>query len=154
MSNVLKRFQGISEMEFYHVADDLRTELSSLLYRDKVVPKKYRVNVTYRALDTINRIMSTMHRANRIYPYTPEEVERRKALQQECIDGLDDIYETLQYAIRNVWWQKLHAVNKDTGEPTKERLLLEKHLTDILNLLDREDGLLKGWKRSTKLLKH
>ena len=154
MSNVLKRMQGISEMEFYHVADDLRTELSSLLYRDKIVPKKYRVNVTYRALDTVNHMMGLMHRANRIYPYTPEEVTKRKDLQQECIDCLDDIYETLQYAIRNVWWQKLHAVNKDTGEPTIERQHLEKHLTDIGALLDREDALLKGWKRSTKLLKH
>jgi hypothetical protein len=154
MSNVLKRFQGISEMEFYHTADDLRTELSSLLYRDKVVPKKYRYNVTYAAVDAVNRMMRLMHRANRKSLYDPEEVKERRDLQQECIECLDEICEIIQYAIRNVWWQKLHAVNKETGEPTQERLLLEKHLTDIGDLIDREDRLLKGWKRSTRLLKN
>ena len=153
MSNVLKRFQGISEMEFYHTADDLRTELSSLLYRDKVVPKKYRTNVTYRAIDAVNRMMALMHKANRIYAYTPEAVSRRKALQQSCMECLDEITEVLQYAIRNVWWQKLHAVNQKTGEPTIERQHLELHLTDIGNLIEREEQLLRGWKRSTKLLK-
>ena len=153
MSNVLARQRGISEMEFYHTADDLRTELHSLLYRDKVVPKKYRHSVTYAAMDAVKDMMSLMHRANRKSLYDPDEVAERRKLQQECIDRLDDIYEVMQYAMRNVWWQKLHVVNQETGEPTKERLLLEKHLTDIGNLIDREDRLLKGWKRSTKLLK-
>lgn len=153
MSNVLARQRGISEMEFYHTADDLRTELHSLLYRDKVVPKKYRHSVTYAAMDAVKDMMSLMHRANRKSLYDPDEVAERRKLQQECIDRLDDIYEVMQYAMRNVWRQKLHAVDQETGEPTKERLLLEKHLTDIGNLIDREDRLLKGWKRSTKLLK-
>lgn len=154
MSNVLARKRGISEMEFYHTADDLRTELHSLLYRDKIVPKKCRHSVTYAALDAVNDMILLMHRANRKSLYIPKEVDERRELQQQCLDKIDDIYEILQYAIRNVWWQKLHAVNRETGEPTKERLLLEKHLTDIGNLLEREERLLIGWKRSTKLLKH
>ena len=152
MSNVLARKQGISEMEFYRTADDLRTELHSLLYRDKVVPKKYRHSVTYAVMDTIKDLMLTMRLANRKSLYDPVEVEERRKLQAHCIDDLDAIYEIMQYAVRNVWWQKLHAVNSQTGEPTKERLLLEKHLTDIGNLIDREERLLTGWKRSTKLL--
>ena len=152
MSNVLARQRGISEMEFYHAADDLRIELHSLLYRDKVVPRKYRHSVTYAAMDAVRRMMALMHEANRKSLYSPKEVEERRELQQQCIGCLDEIYEVMQYAMRNVWWQTLHAVNKETGEPTKERVLLEKHITDIGNLIDREDRLLKGWKRSTKLL--
>ena len=153
MSNVLARQRGISDMEFYHTADDLRTELSALLMRDNVIPKKWRHVITYRALNILQDLFDCMHEANRIYPYTPEEVTERKRLQQKCISCLDGIYEVMQNAMRNVWWQKLHAVNKETGQPTKERLLLEKHITDIGNLLDREEMLLVGWKRSTKLLK-
>lgn len=154
MSNVLARKRGISEMEFYGTAENIRTELSSLLFRDKALPKKYRASVTYPALAAVNRMMALMHKANRIYPYTPEEVAERKRLQQECIDCLDEVYEILQFAIRNVWWQKLHAANPKTGEPTIERQHLEYHLTVIGDLLDREERLLTGWKRSTKLLKH
>lgn len=154
MSNVLARKRGISEMEFYGTAENLRNELSSLLFRDKAVPKKYRANVTYPALASVNKMMTLMHKANRIFPYTPEQVDRRKELQQECIDCLDNIYEIMQYAMRNVWWQRLHAVNKQTGEPTVERQHLEFHLAVIGDLMDREERLLIGWKRSTKLLKH
>lgn len=154
MSNVLARKRGISEMAFYSNAEELRTELSSLLFRDKIIPKKYRASVAYAALDAVNQMMALMHKANRIYPYTPEEVEKRKDLQQECVDCLDTIYEIMQYAMRNVWWQKLHAVNQKTGEPTVERQHLEYHLTVIGNLIDKEERLLIGWKRSTKLLQH
>lgn len=140
-------------MEFYQTAENLRTELNSLLFRDKIVPKKYRYNVTYAAMDTMKRMMALMHRANRCSLYEQEEVDRRRELQQACLDCLDELYEIMQYAMRNVWWQKLHATNRETGEPTIERQHLEKHLTDIGNLIDREERLLKGWKRSTRLLK-
>jgi len=153
MSNVLARKRGISEMEFYGTAEKLRTELSSLLFRDKATPKKYRANVTYPALAAVNRMMALMHKANKIFPHTPEEVKQRKEIQQECIDCLDEIYEILQYAMQNVWWQTLHATNSKTGEPTLDRQHLEFHLTVIGELLDREERLLTGWKRSTKLLK-
>ncbi len=141
-------------MAFYSTAEDLRTELSSLLFRDKIVPKKYRASVAYAALDAVNHMMALMHKANRIYPHAAEDVEKRRDLQQECIDCLDTVYEILQYAIRNVWWQKLHAVNQKTGEPTIERQHLEFHLTVIGELIDKEERLLTGWKRSTKLVNH
>ena len=80
MSNVLARKRGISEMEFYGTAENLRNELSSLLFRDKAVPKKYRANVTYPALASVNKMMTLMHKANRIFPYTPEQVDLAMSL--------------------------------------------------------------------------
>lgn len=152
MSNVLARKRGISEMEFYANAVKLRTELNSLLYRDKIVPKKYRHSVTYAAMDAIEDMMSLMHRANRKSLKKPSEVEERRKLQQACIERLDDLYEVMQYAMNDVWREKLHAVNRETGEPTKDRLLLEKHIEDIGYLIDREERLLNGWKRSTRFI--
>ena len=151
MSNVLVRYRGISEMAFYQNAQELRKELSNLLMRDKVVPKKWRHNVTYPALDYMRDMMALMHKANTIYTNSPELVAQRKAVQGLCIEQCDNLWELLQGAMQTCWWQKLHAVNKE-GQPTQERLALEKHLDDIGNLLDYEVRLLQGWQRKTKLL--
>lgn len=137
MSIVLARYQGISEMVFYRTAKDLRKELSELLMRDKVAPKKWRHNVTYRALDHIEDMMEPMHEVNKIYPYNPELVKERKRLQGECIKHCDALWEILQGAMDTCWKQKLNAVNQE-GQPTQERLALEKHLTDTIKIKRRK----------------
>lgn len=152
MSNVLARKRGISEMEFYKNANEIRTQVSALLMRDKIIPKKWRHNITYRALDIIEDMMEYMHEANRIFPYTDAEADERKRIQSLCIKCNDDLWELFQGAMQNVWWQKLHSTNQE-GNPTKERLALEYHLDEIGRLIDREEQLLIGWRRSTKVLK-
>jgi len=140
MSNVLFRMQGISEMEFYRNAVKLRTVMSAFLMRDKVVPKKWRYQITNKALDHVSCMIECMHLANRIYPYTPAEVERRRALQDRCLEYCDLIGEVMQNGIDNVWWQKLHAVNAE-GEPTQERIKLENHLLPHQrNFRSHQDG--------------
>lgn len=152
MSEVLKRKQGISEMEFYRNADNLRTELSAFLMREKVVPSKWRHLITDRALDHIEDMMEYMHDANDIFPFDPDELKERKRLQQCCISCCHKIGEVMQNAIRNVWWETLHATN-DKGEPTVKRLNLEFHLSEISRMLEFEETLLNGWKKSSRLMK-
>lgn len=135
-------------MEFYKVADDLRTELSMFLMNEKNVPKKWRSVITYPVINILQAMMDCIVSANRIYAYTPELVEKRKALQDLCIDYCEKIFERMQYAMRVVWWERLHRAESNT-----ERLRLEYHLDKIGELLDREERLLNGWKSSTKLLR-
>ena len=148
MSNVLARFRGISEMEFYKVADDLRTELSTFLMNDKNVPKKWRAVISYPIIDLVQLMFDCMTDANSIYPYTPELVEERKRLQQMRIRCCDKIFERLQHAMRVVWWDRLHR-----DETSPERRRLEYHLDKIGDMLEREEKLLNGWRNSTKLLR-
>ena len=147
MSNVLQRFQGISEMEFYQNATVLYKNLSRFLMSEKNIPKRWRFVHVYPILDIMNELFDCMVEANDIYPYNEQELNRRKGLQDKCIKICDIIYERLQRIIDTVLWEKLHQ-DRDSAE----RVRIEGWLTTLGNLLDREIPLLKGWKKSTKLL--
>lgn len=148
MSNVLARLQGVSDMEFYRVALDLNTELSAFLMSEKNVPKKWRSVYVYPVLTTMENLFDLMEDANAIWANTDELVEERKRIQKECITCCSKIYGKLQRAMRVVWWQKLH---RDESSP--ERCRIECHLSMIGDMLDREEALLTGWRKSTKLIK-
>lgn len=135
-------------MEFYKVADKLRTEMSQFLMNDKNIPKKWRSVITYPVLNIVQAMFDCMVDANDIYPYTPEQVVERKELQQVCIRCCDRIFERFQYTMNVVLNERLHQ-----DETSKERRRLEYHLDIIGDLLEREERLLKGWKNSTKLLR-
>lgn len=147
MSNVLARNRGITEMEFYRVADDLRAEISVFLMSDKNIPKKWRSIFTYPILNMIQDMFDCIVEANDTYPYTDAEVEERKRLQKCCIEYCEKVFERLQYAMRVIWWDTLQRDENNT-----ERRRLEYHLIKIGEMLDREEALLKGWRKSTKLL--
>lgn len=134
-------------MEFYKVADDLRAEISHFLMSEKNVPKKWRSVITYPMLNMMQDLFDCMTEANCIYPYTEEEVEHRKSLQKKCITYCEKLYERMQYAMRVIWWDRLHQ-----NEESTERRRLEYHIGIIGDLLDKEEILLKGWHKNTKLL--
>lgn len=141
MSNVLARKRGISEMEFYNNAREIRAELTRLLMNEKIVPKRWRPVFTYPTIDLIKQLFSCMVQANGIYPYKPEQVEERKRLQQYCIGYCEDIFDQLQYMIETLNYQEINTENQ-----------LHKRIEYVCNLLEREEILLAGWKKSTKLL--
>lgn len=155
MSNVLLRNRGISEMEFYRVAGDLSAEISHFLMSDKNVPKKWRSVVTYPMLNLVNDLFCYITEANSKYPtIRMSEAERnaiideRIRLQKECVVCVNKIYSRMEYAMRNVWWEKLHR-----PEDNAERMRIEYHIATIGTLLDREETLLKGWIRSSHRMK-
>ena len=134
-------------MEFYKVADKLRTEISVFMMNDKNIPKKWRSVITYPVINLMQAMFDCMIDANGIFPYTPELVAQRKALQQMCINYCEKVFERFQYAMNTVMWERLHRDENNT-----ERRRLEYHLDEIGGLLDQEERLLRGWKNSTKLL--
>ncbi len=135
-------------MEFYKVADKLRTETSSFLMNDKNIPKKWRSVVTYPILNLIQDMFDCMVDANDVYPATPEMAAERKGLQQMCIRYCERIFERFQFAMNAVLKDRLNREETNT-----ERRRLEYHLDIIGNLLEQEERLLKGWKNSTKVIK-
>ena len=148
MSNVLARLQGVSDMEFYRVALDLNTELSAFLMSEKNVPKKWRAVYTYPILALMESLFDYIEDANAIWPNTDDLVAERKRLQKECINCVTKIYGKLQRSMRVVWWQKLHM-----DESSPERCRIEYHMTAIGEMLNREEALLTGWRKSTRLIK-
>ena len=134
-------------MEFHANAQKFYTELSKFLMNDKNVPKKWRSVATYPILNMVDTLFDMLEDANSVFPYSEETVEERKNLQKACIVQCEKIYGRLQRVMLTVWWDTLHR-----DEANSERMRLEKHLIELGELLDREITLLKGWRKSTKLL--
>lgn len=134
-------------MEFHANAQKLYVELSKFLMSDKYVPKKWRSVVTYPILNRMDDFFDLIEEANSIYPYTEEEVALRREKQRLCITLCEQIYGRLTRTMLTVWWDVLHR-----DEHNAERVKLEKHITELGDMLDREITLLKGWRKSTKLL--
>ena len=134
-------------MEFHANAQKFYTELSKFLMSDKNIPKKWRSVATYPILNMVDTLFDMLEDANSVFPYSEETVEERKNIQRACIVQCEKIYGRLQRVMLTVWWDTLH---RDEADP--ERMRLEKHLTELGELLDREITLLKGWRKSTKLL--
>lgn len=151
MSNVLERFRSTSEMEFYQNAVKIRHEVSHFLMNEKNVPKRWRSVYAYPTIGMVRDMIHQIKRANRIYAYSPELLHDRKQGFQIALDSLDDIYEEIQGAMQDVWWDTLHI---EPGNPGyKDRIRIEKHVEEIGKLLEYEERLLKGCKSNSKLLK-
>ena len=150
MSSVLERFRNISEMQFYETAQTIRHEIRTFLLNDKNIPKKYRSIYTYPIFNLVQEMIDYMVEANSIYTFTTDKVIERKQKFQNSINCIDKIYERLQGAIADVWWETLHSNPGDPG--FARRLQLEDHICKIAVLLVEEEKLLKGCKEKTKLL--
>lgn len=136
MSNVLARNRSLSQLEFYNTATDLRAELTRFVMNEKNIPKKYRyvfaIPITNKLQDLFTHITS----ANTYYPSGNTErkielVEKRMDLQTEAIADCEVIYQQLQYVVDTLPIN----INK---------------LNNILSLLEKEELLLKGWRKSAR----
>jgi hypothetical protein len=148
MSNVLERHRGISEMEFYRTAINIRHELTTFLMREKNVPKRWRSIYAYPIINASQAQIDLIVKANNIYPFKEEQVEERKHLQQGCIDYCDIIFERLQALMQDLWWDMLH---RDNGDSDKKRI--QNFIDSMGCMLVYEEDRLKGWRKSTKLLR-
>lgn len=151
MSNVLARFRKTSEMEFYKVGQELLHEIRSFLMNEKVIPKRQRMIYTYPIINLTQSMIDTFMQANKIYAYTPEQVALRKELFQRAINNLDPIYIRLQSAVTDLWKETLFITDK-TNPRYQDKIRLNKHIGKITDLMIREEELLRGCKRKTKLL--
>lgn len=147
MSNVLERHRGISEMDFYVTAINIRHELTTFLMREKNVPKRWRSIYTYPIINLSQAQIDLIVDANNIFAFKPEQVEERKAKQQICINYCDRIFERLQAMMVDLWWDVLHRPDDDA-----DKIRIQKFIDNMGKLLVVEEDRLKGWRRSTKLL--
>lgn len=148
MSNVLERHRGVSEMEFYRTAVEIRHELTTFLMREKNVPKRWRSIYTYPIINLVQAQIDLIVKANNIYPFNAEQVEERKAIQQSCIDYCDLIFERLQSLMADLWWDVLHRPDSDS-----DKIRIQRFVDNMGKLLLYEEDRLKGWRKSTKLLR-
>ena len=151
MSNVLERLRGISEMEFYQNAIKIRHEMSRFLMSEKNMPKRWRSVYAYPIINKVQEMIDTIIDANRIVAYSPELLNARKQGFQDAIESTDKIFERLQGAVQDVWWDMLHSEPGSSGY--QNRLRIEKHVAEIGVLLEYEERLLKGCKYKSKLVK-
>lgn len=148
MSNVLERHRGISEMEFYVTAINIRHELTTFLMCEKNVPKRWRSVYTYPVINLSQAQIDLIIKANGVFTFKPEQVEYRKALQRECIAYCDIIFERLQSMMVDLWWDVLHRPDDDS-----DKTRIQKFIDNMGKLLVFEEDRLRRWRNSTKLLR-
>lgn len=85
MSNVLERHRGISEMEFYVTAINIRHELTTFLMHEKNVPKRWRSVYTYPVINLSQAQIDLIIKANDVFAFKPEQVESIVRLYRENV---------------------------------------------------------------------
>ena len=133
MSNVVKRKRSLSEREFYKNAINIRIEVTKLMASDKVVPKSYRFLLAVPAVETAKALVDNITRADTFYPNTAHGVIYRRHYLTLAIADCYRILQDLQ-TIKDIGL----AVNLN-------------RLTIVVDMIDREIGLLKGTRKATKL---
>lgn len=142
MSNVLARKRGVSEMEFYHCAKDLRVTATRFLMNDKYVSKRWKPVFTFPMLDLLRDMTNCICAANDIYPYNEDRLLQRTRLQDQAIEDCSKLWDNLQWMIETLFsW-----IDADHPMPTQ--------LEQMGELLDRTESLLKAWRRSAKLVNY
>lgn len=129
-------------MEFDRRARELRAKLTTMLMDEKIVPKRWRPIFTFPTLDMARSLIDHIIDANNIFPYKPEFVDARKAVQLLAIDDVDHIDDQLQYLVETLFYHKVSA-----DQP------LPPILEECGELIDQTRALLVGWRKSTKLVK-
>ncbi|MDO4465380.1 MAG: hypothetical protein Q4C57_12685, partial [Bacillota bacterium] len=117
----------------------------------KNLPKRWRSVYAYPTINLVQTMIDAIMDANGIYPYSANLVADKKTAFKVCIKYVDKIYERLQGAMVDVWWDTLHI---EPGNPGyKDRVRIENKIDEIGKMLELEERLLQGCKNNVKLLK-
>ncbi len=134
MSSVYKRFRGETATQFITNALTLQSEITNYVCRDKVVPKKKRFLIGKKLIDKIDEMVDNITFANSIRATTKEKFSQRQEYQQRAIINC--------FQLQN----QIIRLEKCTETVTI------KSLDKIIDLLCKELLLLKGWKKSDKMV--
>ena len=143
MSNVLARKRSISNMEFYHSADDLRNTLTRALMNENTVPKRWRPVFTFPIIEMVKDLFGHMIAANNTYPYTAEALAERKRMQLYAINDCERIDDMLQYLLTTVYYGRIDADHPMPAEIERAG-----------DLVGRTETLLKAWRKSAKIVNY
>ena len=127
--SVLKNKRSESQLEFYHTATLIRTELTRFVMNEKVVPKRWRPVFKFPMVEKVIKLFDYITAANTIYPQNLREAERRRDYQTQAIITVEQILQLLQYMLTTL------SINPDKFQPVTE-------------LLVKEAALLRGWRKS------
>ena len=134
MSGVYKSDREITQLQFYITAFELQTEITQYIMREKTLPKKWRYAIGYDIIKKVDNLLDFIILANSIYPNNLKELLLRKLLQTLAIATCYRIQNKLRLAEKCVETVKIKDISR------------------IIENLYEEINLLKGWKKSTKLL--
>lgn len=134
MSGVYARNRKSSEMQFYKVGQELQMEITKYVMNEKRVPKKWRYNIGNKMIATVDSMMDNIIAANSIFPTNDELLKRR------------NIYQV--YANNNCYQLQNQLIRLHNCVPTATI----KNLLKIIQLLHQEKNLIKGWKKSNKIM--
>lgn len=144
--SVLASKRGISDMEFYKNAVEIRNEVTDLLLRNFGIKnlKESSDNVQWYINDVRAFMMKTVRdmiinivRANNIYVYTTLDHDLKRAYQNLAINAVYTLYEEFANAFMRVQNIKLH-----------------KRCEYFLEMLEKELVLLKAWRKKNKKVKN
>ena len=127
--SVLKNKRSESQLEFYHTATLIRTELTRFVMNEKIVPKRWRPVFTFPMVDKVIKLIDYITAANTIYPQNLREAERRRDYQTQAIIVVEQILQLLQYMLTTL------SIGPDKFQPVTE-------------LLVKEAALLRGWRKA------
>lgn len=130
MSNVLKRNRAVSDAEFLHNAQVIRSEVTRLVMNEKVVPKKYRYVYAIPVIDICRELNKN---AVAYYNCGGEDnssfflYNRKKEALYNMRDCCDNILSELQSAKHQLYF-KMGPYERVVGLIVDEEDLIEKLL--------------------------
>lgn len=134
MSNVLQRNRSLSELEFYANAIRIRIEITQLMTRERVVPKKYRLLLAAPSIATAKAMIDNIATAESFYRNSAHGVIWRKHYLTLAIGNCYSLAQDIQ-------------VLKDSGIGAIDLDAFK----GVADMLEREIALLRGVKKSTRL---
>ena len=127
--SVLKNKRTESQLEFFHTATKIQSELTRFVMNEKIVPKRWRPVFTFPMVDKAIRLIDCITAANTIYPKNLHELELRRDYQTRAIITVEQILQLLQFMLSTL------PIDPDKFQP-------------ITELLVKEAALLRGWRKS------
>lgn len=141
MSSVLARQRGISCMEFYRTAEELRNSLMKALMNDNIVPKRWKPIFTFPISAMLDDLFGHIFAAYNIYADTPEKVAEKRRYQTYALNDLDRVDNKLQQLLTQLYYGKIDADHPMPADIEKAG-----------SLIDRDYELISAWRKSTKLI--
>ncbi len=103
--SVIVSKRKVSSMQFYKTARDLRRDITKMLEQMFSDESKFCYSrgleyyIQTRILEVLGKLMEAITRANEIYPTTPEELSKRRLLQNDAIGYASLVENELEYLV-------------------------------------------------------
>lgn len=136
MSNVYSRNRKETGLEYFDVGTELMIELRRVTRNQKVFPKRTFFTDVLPILKLFDEMRSYIYAAQSRFPTDEDSLKVRKEYIQRAIEAGEKLHGRVQ---DSVW--AIETVTPDSVEKVGQ-------------LLQRELGLLRGWKRSSKIQKN